>query len=72
MGGVISKTSRITAAMKGSTMNARMMPAARMPRPLGAPPNSQPMRGMPIMSSRTGIWKWSANTGANTNRPNMP
>jgi hypothetical protein len=36
-GGVTSNTSRITAAMNGMIMIARMMPADRMPMPTGGP-----------------------------------
>ena len=42
MGGVTSKTSRITAAMNGMIMMARMIPADRMPMPTGGPDTSAP------------------------------
>ncbi len=44
-GGTISNTSRITDAMNGMIMTDRMMPAVRMPMPLGAPWNSWPITG---------------------------
>ena len=44
-GGTISNTSRITEAMNGMTMTDRMIPAVRMPMPLGAPWNSAPITG---------------------------
>ena len=45
--GVTSNTSRITEAMNGMIMIARMMPADRMPMPTGAPENSAPTTGTP-------------------------
>ena len=53
-------------------MKASTMPVARMPKPLVLPPNRKPINGMDPSSFCTGTWKWSANNGANTNRPNMP
>ena len=53
--GVISNTSRITAATKGSTMNANTMPAAKIPMPLVAPPNKKPTIGMPPNRCFSGI-----------------
>ena len=40
-----SNTSRITAAMNGMIMIARMMPADSMPMPTGGPENSAPSNG---------------------------
>ena len=44
-GGTISNTSRITDAMNGMIITDRMIPAVRMPMPLGAPWNSAPITG---------------------------
>src|SRR5271165_232606 len=45
MGGTVSKTSRMVAAMKGSTMMASTTPAVRIPIPNGGPLNRWPMPG---------------------------
>ncbi len=47
IGGVTSNTSRITEAMNGITMIARMMPADRMPMPTGGPLTRLPRNGTP-------------------------
>src|SRR3954467_8470337 len=45
LGGVTSNTSRITAAMNGMIMMARMIPAERMPIPTGGPDTRAPKYG---------------------------
>ena len=53
-------------------MTDRMIPAVRMPMPLGAPWNSAPITGTwPIVAVSSGC-TWSPNSGANTNSPHMP
>jgi len=72
MGGVTSKTSRITEAMYGMIMIARMMPAQSRPMPSGAPAKSFPITGTwPIDDCRPG-WMYWAKMGAKTSRPHMP
>lgn len=44
----------------------------RMPMPKAGPENNSPTIGMPDSTSPTGVWKYSANSGANTNEPHMP
>src|SRR5689334_4308959 len=71
-GGTISNTSRMTDAMNGITMIARMKPADSTPMPLGAPWNSGPrIQTLPSVSDRSG-WTWSPKNGANTKSPHMP
>ena len=68
--GVTSNTSRITDAMYGMIMIARITPAG-MPIPIGGPavsgPSTHVLNRRPI-----GFWKYSAKIGANTSRPHMP
>lgn len=70
--GVTSNTSRITEAMYGMIMIARITPADRMPMPIGGPWNSAPMTGIGPSSAPTGFWKYVAKIGANTSRPHIP
>ncbi len=70
--GVTSNTSRITDAMYGMIMIARITPAARMPIPIGAPDVSGPMTHTSLNRRPIGFWKYSAKIGANTSRPHMP
>ncbi|MNE76772.1 hypothetical protein D3C80_1730290 [compost metagenome] len=67
-----SNTSRITEAMYGMIMIARITPAHSRPMPSGAPWNSLPTTGSwPTVAAR-GFWKYSPKIGANTSRPHMP
>ena len=46
IGGTVSNTSRMTDAMNGSTMIARIKPAVSMPMPSGGPANRLPIPGI--------------------------
>src|SRR6202043_1117555 len=70
--GVTSNTSRITAAMYGMIMIAKITPAQRMPMPIGGPLNNAPTIGMPLRSVPSGFSNHVAKIGANTSRPHMP
>ena len=72
IGGVTSKTSRITEAMKGITMMARMIPAQRMPMPTGGPENSVPSTGTLPKTRCSGCCTQVARMGPKTVRPHMP
>ncbi len=48
MGGTVSKTSRMVAAMNGSTMIAKTKPAVKMPMPKGGPMNNLLTPGMDV------------------------
>ena len=72
MDGVTSNTSRITAAMNGMIMIARMMPAERSPMPSGGPRKSAPINGMwPTVAESAG-WMYCPKSGAKTSSPHMP
>ena len=70
--GVTSNTSRITEAMYGMIMIARITPAHRMPMPIGGPWNSAPTTGMSPSTTPSGFSNYVAKIGANTSRPHMP
>src|SRR5258707_15527304 len=70
--GTISNTSRITEAMNGMTMMARIMPAVRTPIPIGGPWNSAPMIGTEPRVAFSNGWTCLPYTGANTNNPHIP
>ncbi len=70
--GVVSNTSRITEAMKGMIMMARITPAARMPMPTGGPENRAPSTGTCPNAACSGCCTQVARSGPNTSRPHMP
>ena len=72
IGGVTSKTSRMTEAMKGITMMARMIPAESRPMPTGGPEKSSPSSGTPLNTACSGWWTYCERMGLNTRRPHMP
>ena len=67
-----SKTSRITAAMNGMIMIARMMPADSRPMPTGAPETKVSSTGTPLNSFCSGCCTQVDRIGLNTSRPHMP
>ena len=67
-----SNTSRMTAAMNGMIMMARMMPADRMPMPTGGPENSAPSSGTSPSQRCIGCCTQADRMGANTSSPHMP
>ena len=71
-GGTISKTSRITEAIKGRIIIAKIKPAQSMPIPLNAPEKRIPNPGTcPKVAAKAGCI-YSAKIGAKINRPNIP
>src|SRR3984957_18511733 len=72
MGGTVSKTSRMIAAMNGSTMMARTTPAVSTPMPNGGPLNKPPNSDTwPRCAINQGC-TCRCSTGASTNNPQMP
>ncbi len=72
MGGVTSNTSRMTEAMNGMIMMARITPAAKMPMPTGGPENCGPSTGTSPKAACSGCCTHVARIGPNTSRPHMP
>src|ERR1700690_365914 len=72
MGGTVSNTSRMVAAMNGNTMMASTNPAVSTPIPYGGPMNSLPMPGTAPAYSISQGCTCRCSSGASTNKPQMP